>query len=133
VHRGVRSDPASPLQIANTAPRGPTYINLDAGLQESKVGALPPLPDRSATGPAEPVQPAASALEAAAKLYSGAKHPVILAGRVSRSEAAWKERVRSPRNCSTRLHRIKASRRFPPIIRCTRRRPRRFSRPTQQI
>src|SRR5437899_1371138 len=26
-------------QIANTAPRGPTYINLDAGLQEAKVGA----------------------------------------------------------------------------------------------
>src|SRR6267143_446162 len=32
-------------QIANTAPRGPTYINLDAGLQETKIGALPPLPD----------------------------------------------------------------------------------------
>jgi len=80
-------------QIANTAPRGPTYINLDAGLQESKVGALPPLPDPKRYRPAEPVQPAASALEAAAKLLSGAKHPVILAGRVSRSEAAWKERV----------------------------------------
>jgi len=80
-------------QIANTAPRGPTYINLDAGLQESKVGAVPPLPDPKRYRPAEPVQPAASALEAAAKLLSGAKHPVILAGRVSRSEAAWKERV----------------------------------------
>jgi thiamine pyrophosphate-dependent acetolactate synthase large subunit-like protein len=80
-------------QIANTAPRGPTYINLDAGLQEAKIGALPPLPDPKRYRPAEPVQPAASALEAAAKLLSGAKHPVILAGRVSRSEVAWKERV----------------------------------------
>jgi len=80
-------------QIANTAPRGPTYINLDAGLQEAKVGALPPLPDAKRHRPAEPVQPAASAVAAAAKLLSGAKHPVILAGRVSRSEAAWKERV----------------------------------------
>ena len=80
-------------QIANTAPRGPTYINLDAGLQEAKVGALPPLPDAKRYRPAEPVQPAASVVEAAAKLLSGAKHPVMLAGRVSRSEAAWKERV----------------------------------------
>ena len=80
-------------QIANTAPRGPTYINLDAGLQEAKVGALPQLPDAKRYRPAEPVRPAASALETAAKLLSAAKHPVILAGRVSRSEAAWKERV----------------------------------------
>jgi thiamine pyrophosphate-dependent acetolactate synthase large subunit-like protein len=80
-------------QIANTAPRGPTYINLDAGLQEAKVGALPRLPDAKRYRPAEPAQPAASAVEAAAKLLSGAKQPVILAGRVSRSVAAWKERV----------------------------------------
>jgi len=90
--RGVRSDPARRSDRQHRAAR-PTYINLDAGLQESKVGALPPLPDPKRYRPAEPVQPAASALEAAAKLLSGAKHPVILAGRVSRSEAAWKERV----------------------------------------
>jgi thiamine pyrophosphate-dependent acetolactate synthase large subunit-like protein len=80
-------------QIANTAPCGPTYINLDAGLQEAKVGALPPLPDPKRFQPAEPAQPAPKTIEAAAKLLSGAKHPVILAGRVSRSEAAWKDRV----------------------------------------
>src|SRR5262247_3155202 len=80
-------------QIANTAPRGPTYINLDAGLQESKVGPLPPLPDAKRYRPAQPAQPAPAAVDAAAKLLSGAKHPVILAGRVSRSEPAWKERV----------------------------------------
>ena len=80
-------------QIANTAPRGPTYINLDAGLQEAKVGALPPLPDAKRYQPAAPVRPAAGAVDAAAKLLSGAKYPVILAGRVSRSEAAWKDRV----------------------------------------
>src|SRR5882724_886115 len=74
-------------QIANTAPCGPTYINLDAGLQETKIGALPPLPDAKRFRPADPAQPAAAALEAAATFLSGAKHPVILAGRVSRSEA----------------------------------------------
>ena len=80
-------------QIANTAPRGPTYINLDAGLQEARIGALPPLPDARRYRAPDPVLPAPHLVEAAAKLLSGAKHPVILAGRVSRSEAGWKQRV----------------------------------------
>src|SRR5712691_8362649 len=46
-------------QIANTAPRGPTYINLDAGLQEAKIGALPPLPDAKRYRAPDPVLPAA--------------------------------------------------------------------------
>jgi len=80
-------------QIANTAPRGPTYVNLDAGLQETKIGALPPLPDARRCRAPDPVLPAGHLVDAAAKLLSGAKHPVILAGRASRSEACWKQRV----------------------------------------
>jgi len=80
-------------QIANTAPRGPTYINLDAGLQEAKIGALPPLPDAKRYRAPDPVLPAEHLVEAAAKLLAGAKHPAILAGRVSRSESCWKQRV----------------------------------------
>ncbi|HEX4798005.1 MAG TPA: thiamine pyrophosphate-dependent enzyme [Burkholderiales bacterium] len=80
-------------QIANTAPRGPTYINLDAALQEAKIGALPPLPDVTRHRAPDPVLPAAHLVDAAAKLLSGAKHPVILAGRASRSESAWEQRV----------------------------------------
>ena len=80
-------------QIANTAPRGPTYINLDAGLQEAKIGALPPLPDAKRYRAPDPVLPAGHLVEAAAKLLSGARHPVILAGRVSRRESNWKQRV----------------------------------------
>jgi thiamine pyrophosphate-dependent acetolactate synthase large subunit-like protein len=80
-------------QIANTAPRGPTYVNLDAGLQEAKIGALPPLPDAKRHRAPDAVLPAAHLVEAAAKLLSAAKHPLILAGRVSRSEAGWKQRV----------------------------------------
>jgi thiamine pyrophosphate-dependent acetolactate synthase large subunit-like protein len=80
-------------QIANTAPRGPTYINLDAALQEAKIGALPPLPEVKRHRAPDPVLPAAHLVEAAAKLLSGAKHPVILAGRASRSESGWKQRV----------------------------------------
>src|SRR5205823_5363518 len=41
----------------------------------------------------DPVLPAGHLVDAAAKLLAGAKHPVILAGRVSRSESCWKQRV----------------------------------------
>ena len=81
------------VQIANTAPRGPTYVNLDAALQEAKIGAVPPLPDVKRFAAPAPVMPDPRLVEAAAKLLSGASHPVILAGRVSRSESGWSTRV----------------------------------------
>src|SRR5712691_2074693 len=81
------------VQVSDTAPRGPTYVNLDAALQEAKVGTLPSLPDVKRHRAPDPVLPAAHLVEAAAKLLSGAKHPVILAGRASRSESGWKQRV----------------------------------------
>ncbi|TAK82366.1 MAG: thiamine pyrophosphate-binding protein [Betaproteobacteria bacterium] len=80
-------------QMANTAPRGPTYINLDAALQEAKIGALAPLPDVSRYRAPEPVRPNDEGLREAARLLSTAKNPAILVGRVSRSESAWKARV----------------------------------------
>src|SRR6266850_1883088 len=69
------------VQMANTPPRGPTYINLDAALQEAKIGALPPLPDVTRFRPPEPVQPDDAAIAKAAQLLSGAKNPEI--GRAS--------------------------------------------------
>ena len=80
-------------QIADTAPRGPTYVNLDAALQEAKIGPLPALPEvrRFKSPPA--VLPSKDVVEKAAKLLSSAKNPVILAGRTSRSESDWKNRV----------------------------------------
>ncbi len=80
-------------QMANTAPRAPTYINLDAAIQEAKVGPLPKLPDASRFLPPARVAPDAASLAEAAKLLSNANNPVILAGRVSRSEQGWKERI----------------------------------------
>jgi thiamine pyrophosphate-dependent acetolactate synthase large subunit-like protein len=81
------------VQMANTAPRGPTYINLDAALQETKIGPLPPLPEVSRFQPAAPVRPDEASIAKAAQLLSSAKNPAMLIGRVSRSEAAWKARV----------------------------------------
>jgi thiamine pyrophosphate-dependent acetolactate synthase large subunit-like protein len=81
------------VQMADTAPRGPTYINLDAALQEAKIGPLPPLPDVARFQSPPSVLPANESIQAAAKLLSNAKAPAILMGRVSRSEQAWKARI----------------------------------------
>ena len=81
------------VQMANTPPRGPTYINLDAALQEAKIGPLPPVPDVSRFEPPAPVQPEAAAIAKAAQILSSAKNPALLMGRVSRSETAWKQRI----------------------------------------
>jgi thiamine pyrophosphate-dependent acetolactate synthase large subunit-like protein len=80
-------------QIANTAPRGPVYVNLDAAVQEAKIGALPPLPDPLRFAAPRPPEPARESVAAAAKLLSGATSPLILAGRVSRSLEGWQARV----------------------------------------
>ena len=79
--------------IAQTAPMGPVYVNLDAGLQEAALEApLPPI-DAARFMPPAPVAPPPEAIEQAAALLRGAKRPVILAGRASRSLAAWNARV----------------------------------------
>ncbi len=80
-------------QIATTAPRGPVYVNLDAGLQESKLAALPPLPDAARYRAPQSPRPAPDVVEAAARLLADARHPVIMVGRGGRSEEAWRARV----------------------------------------
>ena len=79
--------------IANTAPRGPTYVNLDAGMQEEKLAEpVAPIDSKRFMPPVEHA-PAESAVKQAADLLRAAKQPVILAGRVSRDLDAWNARV----------------------------------------
>jgi len=79
--------------IANTAPCGPVYINLDAGMQEEKL-AEPVAPiDTQRYMPPVASAPLADAIAQAAALLRDAKQPVILAGRVSRDIDAWKARI----------------------------------------
>src|SRR6266702_1168399 len=79
--------------IANTAPMGPVYINLDAELQESKL--IDPLVsfDVNRYMPATDAAPSPELVAQAAALLKSAKNPVILMGRVSRSMHGWNERV----------------------------------------
>jgi thiamine pyrophosphate-dependent acetolactate synthase large subunit-like protein len=79
--------------IANTAPRGPTYINLDAEMQESKLSEPVAPIDTQRYMPEVESAPSAESIKQATELLRNAKHPVILVGRVSRSETAWDERV----------------------------------------
>jgi thiamine pyrophosphate-dependent acetolactate synthase large subunit-like protein len=80
-------------QMSTTAPCGPTYINLDAALQEAKLGDLPPLPDPSRFRAPEAPQPAPEAVARAAALLSGAAAPVIMIGRGQRTLESWRARV----------------------------------------
>src|SRR2546422_4507274 len=80
-------------QMATTAPCGPTYVNLDAGLQEAKLGGLPPLPDASRFRAPEPPRPTPELVARAAALLSGAAAPVIMVGRGRRTIESWRARV----------------------------------------
>jgi thiamine pyrophosphate-dependent acetolactate synthase large subunit-like protein len=79
--------------IANTAPRGPTYVNLDVEIQEQKLAEQVPAIDARRFMPTVTSAADPTAIKAAAELLEGAKHPVILAGRVSRDVGAWDARI----------------------------------------
>jgi thiamine pyrophosphate-dependent acetolactate synthase large subunit-like protein len=79
--------------IANTAPRGPTYVNLDAGMQEEKLAEPVPPIDTQRFMPEVASSAAPDKVAAAADLLRSAKRPLILAGRVSRDLEAWNARI----------------------------------------
>lgn len=79
--------------LAKTAPQGPVYINLDAGLQEEPLGeALLDLqPGRFMPPVANTVSE--SQIDTLIGMLEEAKKPVILIGRVGRSEEGWRQRL----------------------------------------
>ncbi|MCC6467174.1 MAG: thiamine pyrophosphate-binding protein [Alphaproteobacteria bacterium] len=80
-------------QIANTEPRGPVYVCLDATTQEQPVDPAIELPPLDRFRPAGPVDPSRAAVAAAAAILAKAERPLILMGRVSRRRADWDRRV----------------------------------------
>ncbi len=79
--------------LATTQPCGPTYVNLDAAMQEAETAPIA-MPDISRFRAPAPPAPDASALRAAAAALQAAKRPLILAGRCTRDQAGWDKRVR---------------------------------------
>jgi thiamine pyrophosphate-dependent acetolactate synthase large subunit-like protein len=80
-------------QIAQTAPKGPVYINLEVEMQERRLAALPPIPDVRRYPVPKATLPAAELIREAAMLLAGAQRPLILMGRASRSLAHWRMRI----------------------------------------
>ena len=79
--------------MANTAPKGPVYVNLDAEMQEAKLAEpLTPIDAARFMPQADPSISGELVADAVAMLRA-AKHPVILMGRVSRSIEGWNERI----------------------------------------
>jgi thiamine pyrophosphate-dependent acetolactate synthase large subunit-like protein len=76
-----------------TPPRGPVYVCLDAALQESRLGELLPLPSAARFRPPVAAAPDPIALAEAAALLHRAERPLVLVGRVSRDETAWRRRI----------------------------------------
>lgn len=80
-------------RIADTAPRGPTYVCFDASLQEARLPARPSLPNVERFAPPASPVPAGEDVARAVQWLRTARAPVILAGRVSRSLDDWNDRV----------------------------------------
>ena len=81
-------------QISRTAPYGPVYICLDAGLQEAPLTEEISIPDAARFRPAPTPAVPADSLAQVVKAIGKAKFPLILMGRVSRKQADWERRVR---------------------------------------
>jgi acetolactate synthase I/II/III large subunit len=79
--------------IANTTPKGPVYVNLDAGLQEAELTRPAAEINASRYRPSVSAGANEAQLAEIAAILSTAKKPVILAGRASRDTQAWAFRV----------------------------------------
>jgi thiamine pyrophosphate-dependent acetolactate synthase large subunit-like protein len=79
--------------LANSAPKAPVYINLDAGMQEAPIAdPLPPI-DISRFVPDVVSAVAPEQVARAVAMLRAAKQPVILMGRGSHGEREWADRV----------------------------------------
>ena len=79
--------------IAQTAPCGPVFVCLDAGLQEESLASEPALPRVARFAPPLAAEPSGAAVVEAARLLRGTARPLIMVGRVSRDVKSWRQRV----------------------------------------
>ena len=80
-------------QLTRTAPMAPCYVSIDQRMQEDPLPKMPVWPDVTRYAPPVPFRPDMEAVRRVAVLLIAAERPLILAGRVSRDESAWAERI----------------------------------------
>ena len=80
--------------MARTAPKGPVYVCLDAGLQEEELTKPVDIPDVARFAPADPPEATADSVTRAVDLLLAAKRPLVLMGRVTRKQEDWDRRLR---------------------------------------
>jgi thiamine pyrophosphate-dependent acetolactate synthase large subunit-like protein len=79
--------------LAKTAPQGPVYINLDAGLQEERLAEPLPEIDPKRFMPSLAAGLSDGQTSQVIVVLKAASRPVFLMGRVSRSEEGWRQRI----------------------------------------
>lgn len=82
------SDVARAWARALSAPGGPAYVSLDAGVQEQRLTGPLAQPDLARYAPAPPMAPDPVALARAVSLLAAADRPVVVAGRVALDPSA---------------------------------------------
>ena len=91
-------------QIARTAPKGPVYVCLDAGLQEKpSEQTLEDLPDMARYQPGPTPAPAPVAVEEMAQRLMAAKRPLLFIGQCSRKTEDWDRRVKLAETLGARV------------------------------
>jgi thiamine pyrophosphate-dependent acetolactate synthase large subunit-like protein len=80
-------------RIAMTLPQGPTYVALDAALQEERLAAPVPLPDLTRFRAAVAGAPPQELVREVARLLEGAARPLVMIGRASSDPADFARRV----------------------------------------
>jgi len=82
------------VMLANTAPSGPVYVNLDVTIQEQKIETRQNLGDVAYFSTPENAEPPKTALAEALKILSKARKPFIFCGRGSRRQSEWDDRIK---------------------------------------
>jgi thiamine pyrophosphate-dependent acetolactate synthase large subunit-like protein len=80
-------------RIAMTYPRGPTFVALDAGIQEEALASPVPMPPLDRFPLPQQAFPSPQALRDAVALLRGAQRPLVMIGRVSNDTSDWDARV----------------------------------------
>ena len=85
---GFVADTLRAAQRARSVPRGPAYVSLDAGVQESALDGPVLVPDPATWRPAPRIAPDPDRLAEAVDLLLAAERPLVAAGRVGLDAAA---------------------------------------------